>query len=270
MGAVMAGPTRYENPNGDESRRGGFPEPDSPDWENGHWHRGGHNAGWSWRPGETPEDPNFEPAYNNDVDEYGYDAMHDPTQTPEGRPNPNYDPDPPPPDVTPPELDQVWDTAPHIPGEDVDIQQGSGDPGASDAPPPVHQRYTVSPGSIRDAENEILVETDRQVQYYESFRDYVNSTKHWIFGFSSEDDLEPYNTRAGVQTPIDPNERVTEDMVAIQDNALLAVASSIVITGQLVAMLNNGAQAYARTDLASFMPEADSGPPAPDGSGDSQ
>jgi hypothetical protein len=192
------------------------------------------------------------------VEEYGHDALTDPTETPDGKENPHYDAHPDP-HLDTPELTQIWDTAPHIPGEDVDIEKGGGDGGGGDkGPPPVHQRFAVSPGSIRDAENELLSETKRQIVQYESLKGYVNSTKHWIFGFDNPDDMLPHaHPKHGEVTPVDKNYKVTHELHAVQDEALVAIAQVIVVAGQLVAMLNNGAQAYAQADLHSFMPEAD-------------
>jgi hypothetical protein len=162
-------------------------------------------------------------------------------------------------DPTPPTLKQIWPEAPHIPGENVKLGGGGG--GQNQAPPS-HKPYSVSPGSIRDAENTLLQETGRQVEHYESFKNYVNERKEWIFSFASSDTR--YTAVPGFRSgsitkdhPVNPD--TAHNTLVAQDQGLVAVANVIELAGQFIARLNNSGQSYAMADIASEMPEADTG-----------
>jgi hypothetical protein len=170
-------------------------------------------------------------------------------------------------DPNPPALKQVWQEAPHIPGEEVKTPSDGG--GGGDGPPPTHRAYEVSPGSIRDTENTLLRVTREQVAHYEDFKTYVNDRKEWIFSFYDSDSR--YTGVPGFRGgsvikdhPLNP-ETAEKSRIAM-DQGLLAVANVIELVGLYIGMLNNSAQGYAEADIASTMPEADTGPNGGNGS----
>jgi hypothetical protein len=189
-----------------------------------------HGGGWSWHPGTPP------PAL---ADKYGWDKITDGTKTPNGAPNPDYDPHPAPKDVAPPTVTQPWgDHPPSVTGNPLngDPSGGSGTPITQ---PPHHPPYRVRPGQVRYAEVEILNQTQNAVSEYDGLKSAVGDSKSWNWGYGQE------------LTHLDVNGKVD----SIQDSMLLAVADTLDLAGQYVRALNNAAQYYAKADIESFVPE---------------
>ncbi len=194
-----------------------------------------HGGGWEWVYGKVP-DPNL-------AKTYGYDKLTDIKKTPHGANNPAYDPDPPPLDVAPPTLGQPWGTdPPHITGDG--LPQPSGDAPKVDKPPS-HRAYHVSPGSLRNAEIQILTGTQSTEAAYDHVKSTLQSKSaaQWFGQFADEQPL--------ATTAYNENK-----MHSIQDNLLLAIGNILVGVGDYVKAINNAAQSYAHADLESFVPDA--------------
>ena len=125
------------------------------------------------------------------------------------------------------------------------------------ANPPV---VRVSPGGIRDAENAILNQTQFVVDAHNALRVEVDRTTSWIFAVSDPSALDTQQrpTQGGgtyPYTPPNPNLYLTQKMTSLQHNVLKMVADTAVLVGVTVSLLNAAAQAYAKTDIRSSLPE---------------
>ncbi len=192
-----------------------------------------------------------------------------------------------PPDVNPPDLRQVWgdhgggdygplmDGTVRLPPPDPQATQETSPPTG----PPNVRPYRVSPFSIAGVVSRILKETETCVYSYNSMKDYVNSTKWWIFDVHDPDVLtkpvtEPTDSAGAVggnhdpsnhdpgeaghtttHDPIDPHPGWTKDGTAISDNLLLQVADAIELAGQYAFALNNAGQIYVKADKDSALPD---------------
>ncbi|WP_432827546.1 hypothetical protein [Dactylosporangium sp. CA-092794] len=194
----------------------------------GHW-APGTRGGFRWISGSLPGPDDWA------VKNWGYAKATDYSHLPDGSKNPSYDPDEPITDVKPPALEQLWGYAPDIPSAMVyGGSDGTAGGGGADQP---YTRFSVHTGSIRDAENTILVESNKMVVEYGNLREMVLESASWDF--------------TGGGDPAD-NHKVK----MIQDNLLTGVAGVIHLAGVFTAKLNDAAQVYAKADAASEPPEA--------------
>ena len=169
-------------------------------------------------------------------------------------------------DVPTPTLNQIWSTAPKIPGDMVGASNSSdGSSGNKNQPPPAHQPFGVYTGQIEDLENTLLSATQTRVDNYNNLKDYANSTKSWIFTMPGQTytihKSVPQGARPGgapntvpVQSSTDPNPDTTSQMSDISDNLLKGVADTLELVGQYIALLDNAAQIYGKADMSSKLP----------------
>lgn len=162
-------------------------------------------------------------------------------------------------DVTPPSLTQQW----HMWGPPMDGNPRGLQPADASAPPvstpPTVSAYVVSPGSIEGATSQILMRTENLVNSYTSLKDYINSTKSWIFDVNNSDVMnQPQATGSHgghfSHPHIDPHPEWTQQMSAVSDNLLLQVADAVELAGQFVDALNNAGQFYTKADKDSDLP----------------
>jgi hypothetical protein len=207
-----------------------------------------HGGGWSWVSGQNP------PQWLIN-DGYTPQALENPNVTPGGAvPSAPVDPSPPPADTKTPELTQVWQTAPHIPGPDTSDPL-NGPSGNGNSLPSSSTPFSVSPGTIEDAENVILAETSTAVTTYDTFREYVESTQSWIFSINNPGLLTESGRNGPLYPPGNlPNQDATNDFIPTQDQVLRNAGDAIELAGKFVAWLNDAAQSYALTDINSFLP----------------
>ena len=176
-------------------------------------------------------------------------------------------------DVVAPDLTQVMSTEVAVTGDprgeqrDPRGRRGKGVPQPPPTAPPSHPAYNVSPGSVNDAANTILADTQGAVDTYEQLKTTVNSTKGWIFWAPTDNPTIPVYD-SGSETPKngpqgpptgyvpanDPNPAMTAQLSAVEDNLLLEIADSITLAGQFVDQLNNAMQFYAKADKSSVLP----------------
>jgi hypothetical protein len=184
-------------------------------------------------------------------------------------------------DVTPPELKQPGLTGPTVDGtprvgggpppRDPRGRRGKGVP-QTVTPPPEHPAYSVSPGSINDAGNEILAESSTAVGAYDALKAAVAATKSWIFWAPNDNPTvavydspnetqknEPPRAPDDYAPAKDPHPEITAQMGAAEDNLLMEIGDSITLVGQFADQLNNAAQFYTRADKASALPELTGG-----------
>lgn len=174
----------------------------------------------------------------------------------------------PPKDVNPPDLQQPKSVGPSVTGNprvpDGDParnprgRRGKGVPQTL-TPPPTHSAYQVSPGSVNDAGNQILANTQQAISAYENLKATVASTKSWIFWAPNDRPDSVVPSGAG---PIDadpgyknPDREQGKKIGAAEDNLLLEIGDSITLAGQFADQINNAAQFYAQADKASVLPE---------------
>lgn len=178
-------------------------------------------------------------------------------------------------DVVAPDVTQVMQTEVAVTGDprgeqrDPRGRRGKGVPQAPATAPPSHPAYNVSPGSVNDACNTILANTQQAVNTYEQLKATVTSTKPWIFWAPNADPTIPVYD-SGSETPKngggpkaptgyvpanDPNPEMTAKIGAAEDNLLLEIADSITLAGQFVDQLNNAMQFYAKADKSSVLPQ---------------
>jgi hypothetical protein len=188
-----------------------------------------HGGGWTWTWGANP-DPNLAKTYGNG-------ALTNPNQSPDGGQGPG-DPNnvhhPLSPDVVPPTVVDIWNgVAPDVTGKLSQLPDGSQPPVSQ---PPSHNAYRVSPGSIRNAENQLLARVDGQISQYDDLKAYVEQTHSQNI----------YNSDSGL----------TEGQLSTtQDHLLQNIGDTIELCGQYIGMLNNAAQNYAHADIGSFVPD---------------
>jgi hypothetical protein len=125
--------------------------------------------------------------------------------------------------------------------------------------PPVVNNYVVSPGSIEGATSTILMQTQHSVDTYTSLKDYINSTKSWIFDMNNADVInQPQATGSNgghfSHPHTDPHPEWTKQMTAVSDNLLLQVADAIELAGNYTDALNNAGQFYVKADKDSVLP----------------
>ena len=125
----------------------------------------------------------------------------------------------------------ICGVAPNIPGERVYLTEPPGQSDSTDIPDVA--AFKINPGSLRDAENTLLAQTQTEVTGYMELRAKVIESYGWNWGMGVHD---------------------TDKIKRIQDNMLLAVASSIHMSGVYVAKLNDAAQTYADADNKSKPP----------------
>ncbi len=189
-----------------------------------------HGGGWEWQWGRDP-DPRWQHSY-------GHDALTNPNRTPNGAIGPG-DPKspehPPPPDVNPPDITDTWHgTAPSVTGAPPLDDDGGKGSGETVSEPPYHAAYMVSPGGIRNTENNLLAHIDTQISNYNSLKSHVAQARGQNL----------YMMGASVQ-----------QLGNVQDALLLQIGDVVTLVGQFTRMLNNAAQGYARADIDSYLPE---------------
>lgn len=173
-------------------------------------------------------------------------------------------------DVTPPELTEPSITGPSITGDprvndDPDVRdprgrRGKGVPQVV-TPPPSHPAYAVSPGSLGDASNEILNQTQQSLNAYEDLKSTVQGGG-WIFWERAPFTHFTEQLTGKTVYMTDQHPELTNQIIAVEDNLLLEIADSITLAGQFADQLNNAAQFYAKADKASVLPEMALGPDA--------
>lgn len=196
---------------------------------------------------------------------------------------------PPPPDVDPHSLTFVdsWTDGPPLEGggykwmagPDITLRDNpGGEPtDKKPEPPPDVPRFSVSTGALQARVHNLLDEEKIQVQKYNEFRDYILSTKDWIFSVSDPGkvgkDGDPY---VNEEHTFDPNYWVyqpganskvpTPDryrglsheehdaITSAEDNMLQAVAGALNMMGQITLIFDQVTQAYANTDYHARFP----------------
>jgi len=164
-------------------------------------------------------------------------------------------------DVNPPDLKQVWvDWSPPMVGDPRGLPPSKSEE-SLDFPPEV-PAYVIAPGTITDAvAMPMLRDTQNLVDSYTSLKDYVNSTKSWIFNMwdanvaTSNEGTGGHHGSGFVHPHQEQHPDWATGWTAIVDNALLSTADAIVIAGQYVDLLNNAGQLYTRTDKDSVLPD---------------
>jgi hypothetical protein len=213
----------------------------------GYWNPA-HGGGWQWVAGQNP------PQYL--IDQYGLAAETNPAVDPSGV-GPANPPDTSAPesDTPTPQLTQIWATAPHIPGDDPDDTLNGSPGSAPGTPSKAITAFAVSPGSIEEAENTILAETQTAVTAYDAFREKVQSEQGWAFSINNPGMLTETVQGHPTLTPGNlPNQDATNQFIIAQDQALRGAGDAIELAGKYVAWLNDAAQAYGATDLKCFLP----------------
>lgn len=166
------------------------------------------------------------------------------------------DDDTPPPDVNTPDLtmnDKGWPLA-----ATGDAPGGTPPSGA----PPVVPDFSVTVQTLRDAQTFLLPTVETAVNSYNTLKASTNDQKDWIFQQGSPGDLGQYYfwnpASQGTQTEnVQPDPDLaaqTPKMVASLDNALLAIADVVHLTGEYASYMNVAAQAYTSADKGSFLP----------------
>lgn len=184
-------------------------------------------GGFQWRWGREPEEWS--------LNGYSYEELTNPDTMPAGRtPNGVSFTRPPRPDVVPPTVTNAWgDNPPSITGQLPEAESDGGGTPEALTEPPAHPMFTVSPGSLRDAEIAVLGLLDGAIGSYEATRAAVN--------LSRTQDVYTRDNR--------------EELLSGQDNLLLGIADTLRLVGEFVSRLNIAAQSYARADIDSFMPD---------------
>jgi hypothetical protein len=189
------------------------------------------NNGWQWVWGANP-DPHW-------VKQYGQAAMTNPNQSPAGgmgpgnKNSPDY---PQPSDVVPPTVTDIWNgVAPDVTGKLPPLPND--EQGVAYTEPPIVTTYKVSPGSIRNAESQLLARADITINQYNDLKAYVEQARSQNI----------YSDSAGASKA---------NLSSTQDHLLLNIGDAIEVCGQFIGMLNYAAQNYAAADIGSFLPES--------------
>jgi hypothetical protein len=191
---------------------------------------------WTWQWGLSP-DPEIDPGNNSNS------VLTNPDQSPSGAQgpgNPNSQNYPAENDVVPPVIADIWNgVAPDLTGVMPPLPSAPGANADADGltppAPPSHPAYLVSPGSVRLAENTLLEMLDAQVTSY-------NNLKSAVEQAPSQQIYSSYMP----QSVLGP----------IMDNALLAIADTVTLAGQLDAICNFCMQNYVLADKNSFFRSA--------------
>lgn len=138
-----------------------------------------------------------------------------------------------------------WATAHSITGKDVIGSDGAKSSDGADLPEPT-SIFSVTPGTIKEAEDTILKEVGTQIDNFESFKKKVWARGGWVFITDNPNDPMPHDMMGNAI----PGQ--ARDLVDGQNQLLRTVADSIELVGQFVARLNNAAQFYAEADIQSF------------------
>jgi hypothetical protein len=186
---------------------------------------------------------------------------------PEGEGDPNTTP---PADVTPPTLTWVPEKWP-LPATG-NLTPSSGSEGGNSAAPVVAD-FAVDVGTLDDAQNALLPKSDLALKTYEALRASTAGKVDWIFqqptaalgtessqvGGSSAGGSGP--TVSEVKVEANPElVKQTPKVKSALDNALLAIADSIKLTGDYAAHLNTAAQTYTYADKQAYI-DPDGTPP---------
>ncbi|MCI4061404.1 hypothetical protein MRQ36_01950 [Micromonospora sp. R77] len=145
-------------------------------------------------------------------------------------------------------------------------------PADGSIPGAVTPGFTVSTGSIRDAETTILGLTKTEIDAFETFRDSVMQRASWIFYAEAYEQTVVQKQGGGPPTNgntygtfqwdeveyypnvVDPHPEMTEQLQYSQYQLLQSVGGALELVGQYVAKLNNSAQMYASADIQSAPP----------------
>jgi hypothetical protein len=205
------GPNAISDP-----RQNPLGEPNSGSWRD---RSSGEFHDWVWEYGAPPD-----PAT---VNEFGHDAATDPSVTPSSGFPQNTDI--PPPDVVPPELTDRWNG--HVP--DATGTLPPQDPGSTPpSEPPAVPPYSVSPGSIRDAELPLYEVLQNNRIMYDNLQATVEASAGW-----------------DIYTPA----LTSEQLMHVQHNLLLQIADGVKLFGDYIGLLDTTVQTYVRADLDSFI-----------------
>ena len=164
-----------------------------------------------------------------------------------------------PPDVTPPTITQTWLLGPPMDGN-LDLPKGPrfghDVPSRGPTEPPVVPAFKVSPGSIEAGTWQMLVHTREVTETYESLKNYITSTKSWIYSVPDDHTIgEEWGGKAYPQHLDDPHPDWTQQMSAVSDNILLQVADSVETAGEFIRALNTAGQFYTKADKDSDLPD---------------
>jgi hypothetical protein len=173
----------------------------------------------------------------------------------------------PPADVKAPTLtlkDSDWPL--HATGE-----MGGGGGGTQPTTAPDVPDFSVTVGTLRDAQTAMLPSANTATDKYNSLKDSTNAKKSWIFQQASADqntngvviyagttgnDYGP-DTGKGASN-LDPDlTKQTPIMTASLDNALLAIADAVHLAGEYAGFLNTAAQSYTYADKESYLKAPD-------------
>jgi hypothetical protein len=138
---------------------------------------------------------------------------------------------------------------------------------------PVELELSVSTGSIRDAEDQLIWSGSYHIDQFEAFKKNVLGEEKWVFLVSDPHDIEVYHHDYKAPPPgkagfvfgggqaegmyadfKDPDPAKTQETIDGQHALLRAVGDSIEAIGHFAAMLNNAAQLYALADENSCPP----------------
>lgn len=163
-----------------------------------------------------------------------------------------------PPDVHTPELTYIGTGWPPSATGDIESDKGGDKP----PPTPLVAAFSVTISTLRDAESSVLTPAHTAVDTYNKLKDESNAKKGWIFQQASGGDLGETSwwnpaSQGEQKQKNGPDPQLaakTKEIVPGLDNALLAVADVIHMTGDFVQYINNTVQVYTKADKDSFLP----------------
>ena len=177
----------------------------------------------------------------------------------------------PPADVTPPDLKWVPEKWP-LPATGS-LTPTDGD-SSSNAAAPVVADFAVDIGTLDDAQNALLPKSNTALDTYNALKTSTAGKVDWIFQQPHSGDLGTQSTQVGgsaaggsgptySETKVEANAELvkqTPKLKASLDNALLAIADAIKLTGDYASQLNTAAQTYTYADKQAYI-DPDGTPP---------